>query len=420
MIASTAFAGHPPKCPDVLVVFDSSSSMAQKVVSADGGLAPKYIVGHDAVNQLTAQQQGLLRFGLEVFPDNTIPGGCTVSSPTCFYPDRDAGCSSVECDFQTSSAIATVLSTALPGGGHTPTATAVLTAGKRADMQDATRNRYVLLVTDGLPVGCTANPVPDALAALNALRADAGVKSFVLGFTLPTDGGRGVGTTQLGEMALAGGEPRYPGCDGGTDAGPCYYNADDSQSIQAALSAIVQVVAGELGTTTCDPTCYAEGCPSGEICLASSCGPDPCSDVKCDAGSACVTGHCEAFCTSPCSAGFRCANGQCVQDQTCPSGCPGENQICIGGTCVENYCSGYTEILTCPPGDVCSENACVPSSGNSLDGGVTDGGSGSHTGSSCCTGAPGPFSIVALFLVLAFVARRRKSAASSSRPRSIG
>jgi hypothetical protein len=115
--------------------------------------------------------------------------------------------------------------------------------------------------------------------------------------------------------------------------------------------------------TDCTSTgdlCIA-GTKGGGVCTAPA---DQCFDQsQCDAGDKCVAGKCIKSCTADtdCRDGYLCDTtlGICSKPaQTCTitNDCGGPDKVCVGGTCVPRSTGG-----TCPtPGDVWSENGCIP------------------------------------------------------------
>lgn len=400
--SSAAWAG---RCPNVLLVFDASGSMGANV---DGTNKDRFQVGREAVASLLASNTQNFRYGLELFGLGAT--GCDVSDAVCSYPSP-ATCQSVQCEYSTAQNINTVLNLS-SADGLTPTGPALTRAVQRADMKDATRKRFVVLITDGDPYGCSSsdNDYAESLAALNAAR-NAGIKTYVLGFAGGTP-------SNLNAMAQAGGTARNNSC---TDANPCFYDASNTAEFNAALLAIVNAVGGELGGGSCDDSCYTSGgCEAGNLCKAGACVADPCAAVACGAGSVCVEGQCRAKCSPACAYDEVCDNGVCLKDAPCAQGCSARNQVCIGGSCVEDYCSGNTYTLQCDlaAGELCVKNACQvymatpgKDGGTATDGGSTDGGRGggiTTETAGCCSGAPDAFSLFGLMAAVATLAGRRR------------
>jgi hypothetical protein len=411
VLASTAAFAQTgaPKCPNLLIAFDVSGSMESGSVSLPGGgTAKRWVVGRDAIKQIIQSDPEHLRFGLELFGDVDSGGNCGISSPTCSPPTPET-CNSVQCDYNTRTSIETIVNalTAVDVDGSTPTASAINTAGQRADMNDTTRPRYIILLTDGNPdtgnvgnctesTGSTTTDYNNAITALNNIRTQKNVKTFVIGFA-------GGSADKLNGMAVAGGTQRNTTCD---TANPCYYNATNATELNDALSAIVGVVGGELGGTACDDTCYGQGCPAGQVCMNSACAADPCAGVSCPAGLFCANGTCTGSCSQSCPAGQRCDNGTCAANAACATECTGRNQACVNGQCVENLCSGETTKIGCPTGYTCIANGCELLT--ATDGGTDGGTGGANGGGGCCSGAPSAFSALALAMGLSALAIRRR------------
>jgi hypothetical protein len=421
LVASPLARASAPKCPNVVVVFDSSGSMSTSTFTADGGTQlpdggpfTRYEAGKAAVKEVTGAHANSVRFGLELFGLNGGGlSGCRVSSPTCFYPSD--GCESVLSDYRTYAQIGGSLDLYAKPAGATPTGAAIERALARSDAHDGSRGRYFLLVTDGEPnddcgSGATrAESQAHALSALSVARIDAGVRTFILAFPVPAQF-----EINLDQMADAGGTARA-GCK--PDAGAhCYYSANSSVELNAALEAIITAVQGEVGRLRCDDSCYGQGCPVGKVCRTldaddgPTCTVDPCSDVQCGAGQVCVQGACQAVCQAPCALTERCENGACVAQTACQPECSGANQDCVDGQCVENYCSGKSATLACPGNTVCIRNSCFPlsSSGSGEQdagsGPQTPGNSGSGSGCSAAGEGPGPW-VLALMVVLMLATR---------------
>lgn len=194
---------------NVLIVLDHSGSMMEQLPTGQS----KWQVAASAVRQLTAQNAGRVRFGLQMFSFNAqqcMPGQVLVPV---------AGDS------------VTAISNALPSladGRMTPIGGALQAAARSGALDDATRANFVLLLTDGME-NCGGAPV----AEVEALFAR-GVRTWAVGF------GDAVDPQMLSQLAVRGGTARA--------TAPRYFQADDPSSLQQALGAIAQ---GALG---CDFT----------------------------------------------------------------------------------------------------------------------------------------------------------------------
>lgn len=393
------FAALAGRCPNILLVFDVSGSMDTTV---SGTSDNRYTVGANAVNTLLSSNSANFRYGMEMFGITVGSNYCNVSS--CYYSSSNTSCQSVLCDYNSQPAISAVLAANGPDG-NTPTATAIANAMTRADMQDSTRPRYIILITDGDP-NCTSSPVSDTSSAITNAK-NAGVKTYVLGFA------GNVSAANLNAFATAGGTARNTNC---SSTNPCYYNASTPSELQAALDAIVSAVGGELGGGACDDTCYSAGaCSTGQVCKAGACVADPCASMSCGAGTYCVEGQCKQTCAPACQNNEYCDNGVCKPDTACTTACTAKNSTCINGQCVEDYCSGLSSLIQCSgTNQLCIKNSCQDFSsgtGGGSGGGTggstgTDGGSKNNGGSTsaggagCCSGAPDAASVFGLIVAL--------------------
>ena len=108
--------------------------------------------------------------------------------------------------------------------------------------------------------------------------------------------------------------------------------------------------------------CNVLGCPSGEVCSASTCIANPCANVDCASGCtgalgcSCNDGACVANCDSSlCPTGTACdATGACVAS-TCAGVVCGADKVCVDGTCAADRCTD----VTCKAGEACSDGACI-------------------------------------------------------------
>jgi hypothetical protein len=185
---------------------------------------------------------------------------------------------------------------------------------------------------------------------------------------------------------------------GGPEGTPEEAPPDEGASSPAAPSTCTKDVDCGAATRICDAAtskCIkgcrdASGCPSGEVCSASShCekkssssgSTDQClEDTECDLGFICTGAAGSKRCTSGCHTTFdcpldeKCINGplgqcvpdtgtsssssggavQCVSDGACNPGNNGAGKICEGGQCV----SGCRKDLHCPGLTICVAGTC--------------------------------------------------------------
>ena len=328
------------KCPDMIILLDRSFSMA----------GAKWESAVAAIDSFTKAREGIMRFGLALFPWED-PHNPTCGSASWLIP----------CDFYTADRIAQELGWTTQGG-ETPTATALEVIEEGLSDSDTGRARFLILVTDGDPTcpGATLDANVDlSVAALERLR-EAGVPTFVIGF------GSEVSPARLNQMAEAGGMARSNArCQSPTnpaiDIDCAYFDAGDFESLTAAFNDIVAIAQGELSGRTCDDSCYViDGCPEGERCLAhivefdggrhamnlGHCAPDPCFEVDCAKNEFCREGQCVPACLSPCPTDQVCQDGACVtatSEKACATSCP-KYLVCQDGTCADDPC----RFVTCP------------------------------------------------------------------------
>ncbi|MBS2031836.1 MAG: VWA domain-containing protein [Deltaproteobacteria bacterium] len=265
----------PQLAPEVLLVVDRSGSMenaasgtqtnscgtaasckwddllADMVQGTSAG--PGFL---DKLQTLSAQNgssQDPVQVGLVTFGDGDSSSADSACKP---------GIIQVPVAGNTVDAVKTALQAISPGGA-TPTASTLQVAAGAFNNDGFTRERYVVLVTDGLP-NCNANipltvatcggdlctegcfgtgGVPsdsrdcldqdNSVAAVQSL-ASAGVKTFVIGFGSDTNTGAATGV--LNAMANAGGEAQS------APATTAYYQASSQADLQTALNKIIDAI----------------------------------------------------------------------------------------------------------------------------------------------------------------------------------
>jgi hypothetical protein len=190
----------------------------------------KWEIAVAAIDKLTSDYLGEIRFGLTLFPDTANPD-CQQDVPAIpVAPDNET-------------AVQTLLGSALmqsdPNFPNAPCVTNIDTAIEQAAAEpafdDTERESYALLITDGKQYGCNAaGGDAGTTQIITDLFQTRSVATFVVGF------GAGVDPAQLNVFADAGGVPTSdPSCM--PDA--CrFYKAEDGQSLDAALAAIAKQV----------------------------------------------------------------------------------------------------------------------------------------------------------------------------------
>jgi hypothetical protein len=356
-VAFASRAAFAKSCPNIMLVLDQSSSMAQ---DPNGGntMPSKWQLLQQAVVDLVNQYGDRVPFGVELFQSDSF------RDDTKCYTDTMI---SVEPAHDTATQIIQTVQGAQPVPmSHTNTGEAIERAAVDPVMMDTTRDNFIILVTDGTP-SCNSLDLMTGTADFtimqinNALNQNPPVKTWVIGFD---GGGTGTDKSNLDAMARSGGEP-VMGC-GGTV--PCYYSATDATAFTNALSKVIDtIVGGEFGMVGCDDSCYTNGCQPGYVCTKSetdpvaTCKPDPCQGMSCGGSTFCRMGQCVQACTDGCKGGTMCVNGQCVNDPCSGSSCSmttGMTCDPTSGKCIPDLCTGRT----------CNgPTACDPSSGKCID-----------------------------------------------------
>ena len=305
-LGASAGAQAQPRCeaPRVLFVVDKSSTMLGTTPSGE----TKWEAARQALAELAGAFEGRIETGLMPFPlvrNACIPGEVTL----------DIGA-------HTADDILTTLGDPPPLRGHwTPMAETLAAAAEYGPLQDATRARHVVLITDGWQWCSPYDPATrfTPVTAVEAL-ADMGVTVHVVGF------GGSVDTLTLNRAAVAGGTAK-PGCNPDStdpaDPNNCYDQVEDLAGLRAALDAIARTVTDEV----CDG--FDNDC-DGEV--------DEGFDQDGDGYTTCGTVPGEPGVTDP-------GRVDCVDDD--PAIHPGADEVC---DMVDNDCDGEID-----PGCECTE-----------------------------------------------------------------
>jgi MYXO-CTERM domain-containing protein len=427
-LVSTASAQPRCEAPRVMVVIDRSSSMAaSRTGYLPSGLS-KWGAARAAVEELTGAFADRADFGIALFPsvdgeNNCNPGGVVL----------DVGAHSAS-DIMESFPV----EDPPYGGNWTPTAQTLDGLVDTAALTDTSRDRHVVLVTDGEQCcisgsTCISEQRFWPIEAIDHLRS-MGVFVHVVGF------GSGVDALTLNRSAVAGGTA-MAGCDMDGEAPSdtsCYHHADDLADLAAAFDRIGRFITEEVcdgydndcdnsvdedydfdtdtyttcgsditvpGTpldedlVDCDDTDLAVNPAATEVCNGID---DDCDGVT-DPGCACTEGE-----TQSCGTDLGvCMEGTqlCGADGTwgeCDGSVEPSSEICDG---YDDDCDGTTdESATCDPMQACIDGAC-----RSLEPLDENGG--------CCTVAAGSktpngrYALAFAFFVLAlagFRIRRRR------------
>ncbi len=382
--------------PQVLIVLDKSSSMETGYVNAED---TKWMAATAAVESLVTSYGDRIDFGLMVYPytSECQPGQVVV----------DVG------EDTAADIIAALVDSPPTGGNWTPMSQSLDEVALYAPLQNAGRDNFVLLVTDGWQY-CEPHDVAtryDAVDSVQALTA-LGIQTFVLGF------GAAVDVLNNNLMAEAG-LTALPNCDpeGNNVAAAdlCYYQTLDQQGLESAFDEIALELTGEtcngedddcdgftdnqvegssaplseIMTSACGGTCESicqggqwqacqpEGpCDDGDACTSGDwCSGDVCAGqvVDCDDGIECTSDSCDS--------GSGCANrpvhescddgDPCTQDTCGAQGC---SNVFVSGPCDDgNLCTlndvcvdgiGCTGVMTnCDDGNPCTDDLCDPETG---------------------------------------------------------
>ena len=209
--------------PNLLIVLDRSCSMTSKV----NGVS-KWEIAVGAINTMTTSFMGKIRFGLTLFPDRGDGKNCQQTDfPVPVGADNEQAIQ----DLLTAS-----LAASDPNYPDGPCVTNIDTAMEQAAtepaLQDADRDSYVVLITDGKQAGCNAaGGDTGTTQIIQDLNTNEGVPTFVIGF------GNGVDPAQMDIFAEAGGVPS-------ADPTASYYKAEDQASLDTALSDIASKTLG--------------------------------------------------------------------------------------------------------------------------------------------------------------------------------
>jgi hypothetical protein len=172
--------------------------------------------------------KGKVRWGLGLFPDIT---GANCTQDASQFPVGDGNEAGIQALLTASLAKADKF---YPDGPCvTNIDTAMQQAAKEPAFADKTRKSFVLLITDGAQAGCNAGGGDNGTTQTITQLSSQGVSTFVLGF------GSGIDAAQMNIFANAGGVPN----NDPTDPTAKYYKANDTTSLQAALTKIAGSIA---------------------------------------------------------------------------------------------------------------------------------------------------------------------------------
>ncbi|MFO0593183.1 MAG: vWA domain-containing protein [Polyangiaceae bacterium] len=210
-----------PVAPNMLIVLDRSCSMTDKV----NGVS-KWKIAVQAIQTMTTNFNGKIRFGLTMFPDLVAPSCDQDAIPVPVGPGNEMTISDM---------LGKALMSSDPYYPDGPCVTNIDTAMKQASGEpaflDVDRDSYALLITDGKQSSCNvAGGDNGTTMIIQTMHDMANVSTFVLGF------GSGIDPNQMNTFAAAGGVP----------AGDPqkYYDASDQASLDMALATIANKTLG--------------------------------------------------------------------------------------------------------------------------------------------------------------------------------
>jgi hypothetical protein len=277
---SVPLAFNQPK-PNLMLLVDKSGSMADLVVPGDPGSGTKIavlqqVMGEFLVPNVPDAGPPVARVGLARFPNqDCVP--TTASDVLAALPPADAGDADSVLE-NAAQAANTALQGLTPSGGTPTQASLQFVADNVGELSDASREDFVLLLTDGLPncnnnldfltCTCTSSPAPPCVANTDCLDKTAtvaqvqtmraaGIRTIVIGFGADVVGSIAQDTLQA--MAEAGGFVRKcpntnQSCGTGNDCvlatGLCsgqFFQATDEDTLVDALA--------EIGNTLTQTAC---------------------------------------------------------------------------------------------------------------------------------------------------------------------
>lgn len=258
---STSFANQVPGT--ILIVLDKSGSMA-----GGDGVPDKWAPTVQALKTMMAAASPDLQMGLLPFPAGNfndaalLQCGLNPSDPACAAIMADSGCEDVATSpvvppaalSTTQGAISNWLDNNDPGG-NTPTLTALKNAYSYLQNIDVPGERFVLLMTDGIPTehtpAMTLGPFtfPESaikcgvLGDIESLAGQAAggapqIKTFVIG----SPGSEGAGQF-LSQLAVNGLTQKSPGCS--PSAKDCHYQIGQA-NFQQDLEMVLNEITGKI------------------------------------------------------------------------------------------------------------------------------------------------------------------------------
>lgn len=207
--------------PNFMVVLDRSCSMDKPLANNK----TKWEVAVGALHTLLADHPADLRWGMTLFPDTS---GESCGQDAIPFPVADGQAAAIDAMLQNALAETDPL---FPKQGPCVTNidTAIQQAGTDPGLADATRGRFVMLISDGSQSSCNlGGGDAGTLQEITDLHA-AGVTTYVVGF------GSSVDDDMLNQFAVAGGAPR-PGATK-------FFRAESANQLATVFQTITGAVA---------------------------------------------------------------------------------------------------------------------------------------------------------------------------------
>lgn len=360
-LVSTAPAGAQRcEAPRLMLSVDRSSSMLGRLPE---GLT-KWQATVRAVESIATRYEGRIEFGVQPFP----------------YPNRcGAGRVELPCGLHPAGDVVSALGPTPPTSGNwTPLTQTLEAALDDPALRDASRARYLVLLTDGWQWCDPYDPATrfSPVEAVRRLRA-AGVTVYVVGF------GAAVDSLTLNRAAVAAGTA-LPGCDAtlSDPAAPnhCYMQANTLVELSEALGAVAREITEEVcdgvdndcdgtvdegfdadgdGVRSCDGDCDDTRASVHRGASEACNGVDDDCDGTVDPGCACNEGD-ERSCGTDlgaCSLGVeRCVGGTWGR---CEGAHYGSREVCNG---IDDDCDGAIDDgadSSCGADEVCTPDGCL-------------------------------------------------------------
>jgi len=233
--------------PSILLLVDASASMGFGLPSGES----RWTAGAKAITAILDESPDAYRFGLRTFPSARGIGGTKCQAPSYQKLQVDIGPRA-----QTRQPIACHVGTAVGCNGikpvelivGTPINAALRGAAERLSQDKSAGARVIVLVTDGMPIGCAPNTVGDIVATASGAHKQHQIRTYVMSVDT-TSLLAAVRNANASQIAAAGGGKRTPGCvptspDAATS---CAYHIRDANFRKDMEKALRDVAGRSLG-----------------------------------------------------------------------------------------------------------------------------------------------------------------------------